>query len=296
MSTFNEVIESKVERLKISKDNFIDSVNIFYHDPNNNDSRFFIMSPVRCIWGKKRDDHDFYQITLKEEFSEFIEYFNLVESKFPDKIRNEVLKTNKIVNRWIEKIGNAPAGNNQTAKSEFSKVLNKYVEWVLKLKEPKQVEEIIYVPDTNCLIANPDIAMYNWDAHKRLIILIPPTVVSELDSLKINHRNDEVRKKAESVIRRFKGFRKQGNILEGVNINRSIILRFEAREPKFGNTLSWLDPENNDDRIINSVISIQVLNIFSNVKLLSTDMNIQNKAEFAGIEYIDIAEKIKSVN
>ncbi len=189
---------------------------------------------------------------------------------------------------------NAPSSSNQSAKQVFSKELDKYLEWMSILRSPTEVEEIIYVPDTNCLIRNPDIATYNWDNHKKLVVLIPPTVTSELDSLKINHRNENVRKKAESVIRRFKGFRKQGNILEGVKVNKNIIIRFEARESKFENSLSWLDSTNNDDRIINSVLSIQVMNIFSDVNLISTDLNIQNKAEFAGIEYIDIGEKIKS--
>ena len=37
------------------------------------------------------------------------------------------------------------------------------------------------------------------------------------------------------------------------------------------------------------------MNIYSNIVLLSTDLNIQNKAELAGIEYIDISEKLESI-
>ena len=294
MSTFENTISTRIEKLNELKDKFIDTVNIFYANPNDNNDGVIHLSPTTKRWGKSTENHKFYQAELKKEFKEFVEYFNLIKSSFPDSTKKKIELTENTINRWIEKVKNAPSSTNKSSKERFSKELNKYLEWLLILRSPNEIEEIIYVPDTNCLIRNPDIATYNWDNFKKLVLLIPPTVISELDSLKVNHRNENVRKKAESIIRRFKGFRKQGNIIEGVKINKNIFLKFEPREPKFDNSLSWLDSTNNDDRIINSVLNFQVMNIYSDVILLSTDLNIQNKAELAGIEYIDISEVLKS--
>ena len=53
------------------------------------------------------------------------------------------------------------------------------------------------------------------------------------------------------------------------------------------NTLSWLDSETKDDRIIANILSVQVEYLNAGITLITGDINLQNKADAA---YIDVAE------
>ncbi|MGA3373872.1 MAG: PIN domain-containing protein, partial [Terracidiphilus sp.] len=56
-----------------------------------------------------------------------------------------------------------------------------------------------FVPDTNALISNPAIEKWKFDEADQFSIIFTAPVLSELDSLKVNHRNEAVREKAERV-------------------------------------------------------------------------------------------------
>jgi len=73
-----------------------------------------------------------------------------------------------------------------------------------------------------------------------------------------------------------------------VTVEKTIKLKMVASEPNFDRTLSWLDRENNDDRIIASALEIQRDNPSSAVCLVTSDINLQNKIEMARLTYIDI--------
>jgi predicted ribonuclease YlaK len=63
-----------------------------------------------------------------------------------------------------------------------------------------------------------------------------------------------------------------------------------AVEPKFEETLPWLDPVNNDDRILASMIEVMRRYPRSLVALVTRDINLQNKAEFARVVFIEPPE------
>jgi predicted ribonuclease YlaK len=115
-----------------------------------------------------------------------------------------------------------------------------------------------------------------------------PTVLGELDKLKIEHRNPEVREKARKVIDRIKGWRKQGALVDGITVDKSIKVKAASREPDLKHTLSWLDASNNDDRIIASVFALQAESPSAHVILVSGDINLLNKADVAMIETAEI--------
>ena len=73
-----------------------------------------------------------------------------------------------------------------------------------------------------------------------------------------------------------------------MTVEKTIKLKMVASEPNFDRTLSWLDRENNDDRIIASALEIQRDNPSSAVCLVTSDINLQNKIEMARLTYIDI--------
>ena len=52
-------------------------------------------------------------------------------------------------------------------------------------------------------------------------------------------------------------------------------------------TLGWLDPSNNDDRIIANALELQRTYPSDKVVLVTGDINLQNKAELAKLPYAE---------
>lgn len=146
----------------------------------------------------------------------------------------------------------------------------------------------VTVPDTNALIANPDFVTWQFDRSTNFQIVFTPTVLAELDELKISHRVPEVRTKAESVIRRIKELARRGDLHDGVPVVKDrITARSVAVEPEMTESLPWLDASNNDDRFLAAVIEIIRENTRSFVTIVTGDVNLQNKARFARIPFCE---------
>jgi hypothetical protein len=57
-------------------------------------------------------------------------------------------------------------------------------------------------------------------------------------------------------------------------------------EPKTSDSLPWLDPTNLDDRLLASVIEVMRLNAHASVIVVTRDVNLQNKLEFARVPFV----------
>jgi predicted ribonuclease YlaK len=60
-----------------------------------------------------------------------------------------------------------------------------------------------------------------------------------------------------------------------------------ATEPDFEKTRKWLDPNHEDDRIIASALDLQVRHPADSVILVTSDINLQNKAQAAMLTFAD---------
>jgi predicted ribonuclease YlaK len=118
-------------------------------------------------------------------------------------------------------------------------------------------------------------------------VILVPTVISELDNLKVQARSSEMRDKVKKVITQIKEMRRRGHLTNGVKVNSKMSLRTIAVEPSQGTALSWLDFENLDDRIVASVMEVTRENLDQVVILVTADLNLQTKAEFARIPYLE---------
>lgn len=147
----------------------------------------------------------------------------------------------------------------------------------------------ILIPDTNVLLSKPNLTEWNFQDIKKFCLVLTPTVLSELDELKVTHRVESVREKSQKIIRQIKEFRRRGRLTEGVVVvkDKSEIIAI-ATEPDFTSTLDWLLPDNNDDRLIASSLEVMRRYPKSPVILVTGDINLQNKAELAQIPIKDI--------
>ena len=152
-------------------------------------------------------------------------------------------------------------------------------------------EGVLLLPDTNALLYNHELNKWRYSEYECFTMILVPSVLSELDKHKVDHRNEEVRKKAESLIRQIKEFRRRGNLAEGVAIvTDRIYIKAIATEPKLEQMLPWLDVNNEDDRFIASVLECMRSNTRSALCIVTRDINMQNKCEYSYLSYVEPPE------
>ena len=82
--------------------------------------------------------------------------------------------------------------------------------------------------------------------------------------------------------------RKQGSLLNGVKVHKTITVKMIATESDFNNTLRWLDSDINDDRIIAHCFELQRHYPSATVVIVTSDINLQNNAEMADMCYSEV--------
>ena len=153
---------------------------------------------------------------------------------------------------------------------------------------PRASVGLVLVPDTNWLIHYPSFSDYCLlDPQRPLEIRLMPQVLQELDDLKNNGRNGDIRRDARETIRCLRSLREGGRLSDGVPVGENATLSTEAREPSRNDVPSWLDFDVADDRLLASALHQQLANSGLDVALLTDDINMQNKADAIGLPWID---------
>lgn len=144
---------------------------------------------------------------------------------------------------------------------------------------------VVFVPDTNAFLHNPKIETWAFPDASKFRLVLTPTVLSELDRLKVIGR-DTVKDKAERIIRQIKEYQRRGSLHRGVTIRKDVSeLVALAVEPEMSDSLPWLKADNDDDGLIASMVEVMRAYPHSPVILVTRDINAQNKASFAGFPF-----------
>jgi predicted ribonuclease YlaK len=139
------------------------------------------------------------------------------------------------------------------------------------------------------LLANPDIERWQFEGVDHFTIVLTPTALSELDRHKVNHKNECVRRKASKLILKIKEYRRRGPLHGGVSVVKGqVSLRSVAHEPNMSESLSWFDATNADDRFLATALEEIRANLGARVFIVTSDINMQNKAEAAGIPFYEV--------
>lgn len=263
------------------------SINEFRNDPN---SGVFIIAPP-YYWGELTSDGETIQAKAITLMDELMSRFDMLFDGKPITILNRYDEIKKYFIGVIKRESRdwcTPASLDE-AKIKLKEVIqetNTLLDWLEGLGN----KDTVIVPDTNALIINHKLESYGQilgDIEKWTIV-ITPTVLKELDELKIKNTGNEFKEKVKNTIRYIKGLRAQGDVINGVQIfNKKVTIRLQAIEPNMNKTLPWLDSSNNDDRIIASCFDIQVRNPSLCVIIMTADLNLQTKAQLAGIPFIE---------
>lgn len=152
--------------------------------------------------------------------------------------------------------------------------------------------QLVVVPDTNVLLSFPDVVSYGSSVGQaKYMVVLVPSVLRELDEHKMNHRNPDVREKAQKFAKRIKGWRNQGDLALGVKVQGDVLVRVEGRELDFASTLSWLQRDIEDDRILASVLELQRAAPGDRVMLITGDTVMLAKADAARVPTVDEPEQ-----
>jgi PhoH-like ATPase len=138
-----------------------------------------------------------------------------------------------------------------------------------------------FVLDTNVLLHNADCI----ESFEDNTVIIPMGVIEELDRFKSH--NDELGRNARQVIRRLDALRSEGNLRDGVPLNKGGVLRIISGGAN-GKELG-LNQDVTDNRILVSAYAIHQKG--EHVIFVSKDINARLKADALGLEAKDFEKE-----
>jgi len=226
------------------------------------------------------------QSWLLENYRRFYVLLRVLLREQPKDVIKTLSKDNNVIERTIEQ-QHTWSNTVEEALKRAIDSLNEELNLLTSLYSAAE-GNIILIPDINALLHNPMLEKWSFNEFPKFEIILTPTLLSELDGLKINHRNEAIRQKTETLINQIKEYRRRGNIFQGVNLVKDVsTIKTLAVEPKMEDTLPWLESTNNDDRMLASVVEVMRIYPRSIVAFVTRDINAQNKAEYAQIPYIE---------
>lgn len=259
------------------------------HRNNTDAGMFVIVGMPEFRWGELSAEQKHEQMRLLRRYSPASEVLSVWLQGAPKNLVAQFQTAHKCMLMWLELSSNFSISLNREsnrlrlieAASEFHKIL--------EVLAHGGRDQTLLIPDTNALLGHPDPTAYRkLTTAQEFEFLLLPTVLAELDELKILHRNPDVREKAEKLITRIKGWRKQGPLLDGITVDKTIRVRAAHQEPSVSKSLSWLDAENKDDRIIASSLEVQSRQPSTRLIVVTGDINLQNKCDAAFIETAEL--------
>jgi rRNA-processing protein FCF1 len=241
------------------------------------------------LWSELDDPARQIQSKVLEEYRRFSSVLEVLYKEQPDNTISIFQEKREVVLGVIQQQSdqNTYFRNCDQALEQAKEALNTQISLLNRLYTASQ-NRFVVVPDTNALLFNPDLQDWSFDSVGKFTIVLMTTVLAELDKLKVDSRSESVRQKSEKLVRQIKGYRARGRLTEGVTLvkNKSQIIAV-AVEPIFSESLSWHDANNNDDRLLASCLEIVRQMPHDQVLLVTRDINLQNKAEFAHIPYME---------
>ena len=259
-----------------------------YRLPNINDGfgGIVVLTPTPYHFRELTIDQKRLQSKLLANHRHFFELAVALTNGQPTEVKHKLLGHQETVRAVIE-ADSVSYPTSDDAVEGVRDAVTKTLDEILNLFDPTD-SGVLLLPDTNALVASPVFQKWVFEDFPRFDILLVPTVLSELDAHCHHHRNEGVRSKAKRVVRQVKEYRRRGSLSDGVYIVKGRTRLFStAVEPRVSDTLPWLDPAMMDDRILASFVEAVRTHPRSTVVLVTGDINLQNKADFARFPVVE---------
>jgi cytochrome c-type biogenesis protein CcmH/NrfG/rRNA maturation endonuclease Nob1 len=138
----------------------------------------------------------------------------------------------------------------------------------------------IVVLDTNVLLADPNSVL----SFPRAEVVVPETVLSELDKLKTARVDPDLRFRGREVSRILFDLSEEGSLIEGVELPDGGSLRVIPFESDMKDLPEGISQRNADDRILITALQVnRDADEDTEVRLITNDLNMLLKAQTLGI-------------
>lgn len=144
----------------------------------------------------------------------------------------------------------------------------------------------IYIIDTSALLSDPDIVF----STPNVDVIIPQTVLSELDRLKISRADRATIYRGREVSRMLFGLAKRGKLTEGIVTKENTLIKVMATD-HLGTIPPGLNLKNADDVILALAHQMTEDNPLSKVVLITSDLNMMLRAQTLDVAAERIEEK-----
>ena len=280
--TATDLLLADVEQLRAMIDDLIGRSEVTHFNPRSGGTLW--LGPTGK-WNELDVEGSRLQSRLLEEYARFHETLTVLLRAQPADALSELADADKEIRELIER-ETTFRRTAEEAGAQAIGALDKQADLLQRLHDAGSGTDV-FLPDTNALLHNPALEDWTFAESTTFELVLGPSILAELDELKINHRNPDVREKAEGLITRIKGYRARGQLTAGVPLRKPTTIRAIAVEPRMDQSLSWLDAENRDDRFIASTIEVIRQYPRSAVTIVTRDINLQNKAELARLPVVE---------
>jgi rRNA maturation endonuclease Nob1 len=297
-ASYLDRLRAELTEIRAEMDALLDASAIRNVNPNTPDSSMVFVGAADWGWGPSDPALSASQMRLAARYDAWFDRFRLVFTHPTHDVASDMKEVDEFVRRWTERPGTWDHSIPRTidaAKEVATKQFETF-DRLLDIASRSGSDTLRLVPDTSALIRNPDLASYARAAPSpTFTIHLVPTVLAELDDLKDRGRTQELRDQAQGVIRRLKGLRDKGNLATGVKVTKTITVQTEAREVDVRGVLDWLEPAVPDDRLLAASLRLQSDHPSGSVVLVTSDLNLQNKADAVGMPYVETPPTIASL-
>ena len=288
-TTYATRLGQELEDVRVGFLALLDCSTIINVDPNRRGSGIIFIGAAKWGWAPSDGALTVARMDLLDQYQRWYERYRLLfRTPTPD-VRKKLERSDKFVRDWLDRPGrdHSIPSSIEVAKKLALKHLLVFEEHLM-LMASRGDGRYRLVPDTNALIDNPDLESYAAAVGvDHAVIHLLPSVLGELDDLKASARTPDLRESVRSAIRRIKGLRDRGRLTDGVTVAGRITARAETVEVDPSTVLGWLDPTVMDDRIIGASLRLQSDYPADSVILITSDLNLQNKSEAAGLPYVE---------
>jgi hypothetical protein len=193
MQTVAETIHQAGEQLILGVSTLLGG-NVQLRDINRGDGGLVFIGPHYAFpdlpLERKR-----LQSKLSEQRRHFVAVVSALVGNQPEAVRNAVRQHDETVREVIEQTHCVWHATTQDACSAAAEAIRSMLEAIECLHDSAE-GSVVLVPDTNALIFSPALHTWGFAEIPAFEMLLTPTVLSELDALKTDHRNPAVREKA----------------------------------------------------------------------------------------------------
>jgi len=285
-------VRAELEALATSGDAVLEASGIEYLGNVNRGGSVIFVAPD-WAWTPPTDDLRRLQMKVVPRLDTWFSRFQLLFSDTPAELRAQIGELHGEIREWLARDGTTGSGwdvprdigaARQLLRERFAR-LAAFLDILAPDGAP---QETFAVPDTSAIIDAPDFEAYlGVLGVAELEIVLVPGLLAELDALKDQGKNQEVRQKARSAGQVIKDLRSRGSLVEGIDLKPGLRVISRPLEPSFARLPAGLDPAIPDDRILGSALELQREHPASAVVLVTGDINLQTKAELGGLPYVE---------